>query len=322
MWKDYNSGYGRNAAFDDWKGLARDQVYLKDMKDLIVIVARDAYAKDSYVTHHLHRLQPDIDDLLSVMSGDQVRIVSLTGTGSDANGMLLSLAHHFVNLNKPKKHKRVDGHVMVAFGCTVSSRLPLGQLCTRPGLEPAPEFLGADCTDYKRSMVVNFPLSTAYMQEMEALLKGEPVNTDILTQEEAAALQDFRTRVRTLRDKGQPVGVLLVELVTAGNMLGYTAAFLHNLRKACTEEGVALVVDEVLTALRCGHIFSYSYYRDIFKPDFVTVGKAMLFCGVLSIDAPPANMYWKLNGNVTSATVSCQLQSQTSEGSGLPHDHS
>jgi hypothetical protein len=101
--------------------------------------------------------------------------------------MLLSLAHHFVNINKPKKHKRVDGHVMVAFGCTISSRLPLGHLCTQPGSEPAPQFLGADSTHYKRSMVVNFPLSTIYMQELEALLSGQPVNTDILTQEEEAA---------------------------------------------------------------------------------------------------------------------------------------
>jgi hypothetical protein len=36
-------------------------------------------------------------------------------------------------------------------------------------------------------MVVNFPLSTIYMQELEALLSGQPVNTDILTQEEEAA---------------------------------------------------------------------------------------------------------------------------------------
>ncbi len=241
-----------------------------------------------------HRRQPAVDELLSELSGDRVEICALTGAGSCANNMLRYVAHHFANARIKPSTSRVDGHVMVMRGATVASRGELADLSTRQ-TNSSTAFLGAARPDYVAKMVITLPMGTQYMDELRTK-QYEPLDA-----QGAAAIEELRRRVVSMDKEHIHVGVLLIELITADQLQGFSSAFLSALRDVTTELGIALVVDEIMTAIRCGRIFAYTYYPT-FKPDFVTVGKGMLFCGVLSINAPAGSRYHELNGIVTSGT--------------------
>lgn len=159
---------------------------------------------------------------------------------------------------------------------------------------------------------VGLPLGWEWMGEVGP--EGRPVDTipsaaAQLTPAERRSLEGLRKRVRTLQGKQVYPGVLLIELVTATNMKGFRAAFLLELSRVTKELGLALVVDEVMTAIRCGRIFSYTFYSHLgFKPDFITVGKAMLFAGVVMLDPPQDPQdYWllQLRSVLLATTASC-----------------
>lgn len=64
---------------------------------------------------------------------------------------------------------------------------------------------------------------------------------------------------------------------------------LHSLSEACHESGLIFVIDETMTALRCGAPFAHQRpeYRDISKPDLVFFGKALCAHGIgINFDGP------------------------------------
>lgn len=96
--------------------------------------------------------------------------------------------------------------------------------------------------------------------------------------------------------------MFLLELVGADTMLGFSAAFLQQLAGKARQLGMVVVVDEVMTAMRCGQSFAFNYLpAGMFRPDYVVVGKGLLFGAVLGInlDEEAAELASKVNGLVT-----------------------
>lgn len=161
------------------------------------------------------------------------------------------------------------------------------------------------CDQWVEDRQVQLPLS--HVWEGKLVQQGD--GTTLMADEEQA-LQALLDHVMALRNKNLHPGVLLVELITADTMRGFSRAFLHGLRLLTRHLGIALVVDEVMTAVRCRKMFSYLYYGEQCKPDFVTVGKGMLFGAVVAVNARPELMrdLRHLGGEVTSAMDEAVLQ--------------
>jgi 4-aminobutyrate aminotransferase-like enzyme len=124
------------------------------------------------------------------------------------------------------------------------------------------------------------PLGLEYMREYTT---GE--FRQALHEDERLALRDFEAAVVRLQANGQVPTVLLLELVTADTMLGFAGVFLQQLAAKAHQLGLVVVVDEVMTAMRCGQPFAFNYYpTSMFRPDYVTVGKGLLFGALLSVN--------------------------------------
>jgi hypothetical protein len=85
------------------------------------------------------------------------------------------------------------------------------------------------------------------------------------------------------------IGVVVEIVSNQFNGRVTTPKELHNLSQACRENGLILVIDETITALRCGAPFAHQRpeYKDIEKPDLVFFGKALGINGIgINFDGP------------------------------------
>ena len=297
-WINYYTGWGRNGLHEDCMLMGQSSTYMADMASMSLLHSRDAFTPD-LTSLDVHRAMPPLERQMSHLSGDTIRCVLLTASGSDANNSLKELANYHVNRTRGSGIPRVDGEVIVMLGATVASRGPLASLTSRDYVSQQHLLFEGAGSDKRRSLLMfDLKLNDAYMQELPLAADSIPCQP---TDDEARVLDGFVAHIGSLAEAGMHVGVLLIELVTADTMKGFSCAFLVRLKEDCIKMGILLVVDEVMTALRCGRMFAYSYYSPWFKPDYVTVGKTLLFCGVLSINASPGSLQ-RLDGQVTSAT--------------------
>lgn len=66
-----------------------------------------------------------------------------------------------------------------------------------------------------------------------------------------------------------------------------TTSFVYRLRALCDTYRALIVADEVLTGCgRTGLFFAYQHYGDMFVPDYVFVGKGLLFSSIVMVQRP------------------------------------
>jgi hypothetical protein len=99
---------------------------------------------------------------------------------------------------------------------------------------------------------------------------------------EFSLMQDERrltTKLELLKKDG--VLALIVEIVQQRNGYALTSSDWENVYRSCKKAGIYLIVDEALTALRCGAPFAHQLpqYSD-FRPSFVLFGKALAAAGI------------------------------------------
>ncbi len=100
-------------------------------------------------------------------------------------------------------------------------------------------------------------------------------------------LADIAARIKSA-PKSKPIGGILLEpIVGAGGVLFYRPEFLKRLRELCTDAGVPLIADEILTCGgRTGKFFAYEHY-DKFEPDLVLFGKGLIVAGIAFNERAP-----------------------------------
>ena len=87
-------------------------------------------------------------------------------------------------------------------------------------------------------------------------------------------LDDEVALARCFEEIGEELACVIVEPVPANNgLLLQRPAFLKNLREFCTQHGVLLIFDEVLSGFRMPEVMAYQHYQ--IKPDLVTLGKVI-----------------------------------------------
>lgn len=85
-------------------------------------------------------------------------------------------------------------------------------------------------------------------------------------------LNDTAALDKTFADFGEDIACVIIEPIPANNgLLLQDKSFLEYLRKACTQHGIVLLFDEVISGFRAGFEGAAGYY-DI-SPDLVTYGK-------------------------------------------------
>jgi hypothetical protein len=146
-----------------------------------------------------------------------------------------------------------------------------------------------------------------YMEEIdESGFLSPQATSKQLSLAETTKIRSLERSINRLQGQGRTPKVLILELVDAATMKGYRACFLKKLQEICRKHGIKILVDEVMTGFRCGHLFSWMLYKPVgFVPDFVVVGKGMLWSGLLAVNWPEDDPDYildlqSLHGNVTA----------------------
>jgi Aminotransferase class-III len=142
---------------------------------------------------------------------------------------------------------------------------------------------------------LEFPLSSDYMHDITT---DQAQRRTVLTREEKWAFDRLKEA-----HQHQKISIFLLEVFTHDTLLGWSHALLGKVFDWCQEEDILLVVDDTMMSVRCGKLFSFEYYSDVFRPDFVIVGKVWLL-GMLwavserALEDPTIK---EINGVVTAA---------------------
>ena len=186
---------------------------------------------------------------MALLAGCPLTICWLGATSSDANSALLSVAAYQARQlragmsggGRPSgSHSSgglpaapvgsLEGHVMIMQGGLGAARGPLAGFSSRDWVR---DYFGgftiiAGGEQYRRKLTIELPLGSEYMEEFKSGQFRQQ-----LTASEDAAVQDFKRRVAALRAEGLCVSVLLLELVTADTMEGFSGIFLQHLQVGC-----------------------------------------------------------------------------------------
>ena len=103
-----------------------------------------------------------------------------------------------------------------------------------------------------------------------------------LTAGEVGCLERIDATIDLLRGRGQPVGGIVVEVVPSHVGGALSPAFLSALRALTRARRVLLFEDAVMTGLRCGTALLGEALLPGDGPDFVAIGKAFGFSGVVA----------------------------------------
>lgn len=120
---------------------------------------------------------------------------------------------------------------------------------------------------------------------------------------EAVCLRGVKVRLDSLQAKGVHVGGVVVEVVSSHGVRALRPAFLAALKATLHSRRLLLFEDAVMTGLRCGAAFLGAACSAM-HPDFVAIGKAWGFSGVLAHTTSTSNVAWRrpppyLNGYLT-----------------------
>jgi len=129
-------------------------------------------------------------------------------------------------------------------------------------------------------MINDAPYSQEALDELDALFHGTP-NSAGTTAAERECLQQIEAQIMHLEVVGEHVGGVVVEYVMAKDARGLRPAFLAGLRELLDRRQLLLFEDAVMVGLRCGAPFLGAVCRAA-RPDFVAIGKAFGFSGVVA----------------------------------------
>ena len=129
-----------------------------------------------------------------------------------------------------------------------------------------------------------------------------------LSEQEEACLGRIRDRVTRLQESGIKVAGMVVEYVSAG-VLALHPRFLRALRTLLSTMQLLLVEDAVMVGLRTGVTFMGAV---VAPPDFVAIGKAYGFSGLLGNRCLASSVAWVkdprfLNGYLTMRMSAADL---------------
>ena len=179
------------------------------------------------------------------------------------------------------------------------------------------------------------PYSKAALPELDALLESHVSNATVAGNGEAAAaammesaaaaaaeaaltsaevecLRGVEARITTLQAAGVHIGGVVVEIVSAHSVHALRPAFLRGLRVLLTQHSLLLFEDAVMAGLRCGSAFLGAVCPAEARPDFVAIGKAFGFSGVLANASSTGHVAWRrpprcLNGYLTMRMSAADL---------------
>jgi 4-aminobutyrate aminotransferase-like enzyme len=176
------------------------------------------------------------------------------------------------------------------------------------------------------------PYCVEALEELEALLESQcmhqpakgsgvkdyppidaaSVETSNLLPKESACLRGIAARIERMQGVGKHVGGVVVEVVSSHGALGLRPAFLAELRSLLSARGLLLFEDAVMSGLRCGAPF-LGHVCPAVKPDFVAIGKAWGFSGVIGHCDAMSTATWPhrpppyLNGYLTMRMSAADL---------------
>jgi 4-aminobutyrate aminotransferase-like enzyme len=107
--------------------------------------------------------------------------------------------------------------------------------------------------------------------------------------------------------KHKDIGILVLETICSKTMKTLSRAMYAEIRKLCKLHKVALIVDDGMASMRCGHLFSFMYFPEVEPPDFVLVGKQWQFAYLFSINEID-DCYKHINGIFTTYIDSAVIQ--------------
>lgn len=115
-------------------------------------------------------------------------------------------------------------------------------------------------------------------------LRGGPRRTT-LDPAESATLAHISALISSSVTSEHPVGMILLESINVKELSGLSQVFIQHVRALCTQYGIYMAVDEVMTGLKTWSPFiSLLYSTAHCLPDFISFGKSFLLSGVVAIN--------------------------------------
>lgn len=155
-----------------------------------------------------------------------------------------------------------------------------------------------------RSRVRKWQCPLSYAYEVE-LFSGSAADdgTDDGPLSSSSSLSSGERRSLTALERlidDERCSVVLMDLFTTDLMKGHRSVFLRAVRRITRERRVLLVIDETMTSVRCGRVFSFQWYGDAVVPDLIVVGKAWKAGILFAVDRPVGFDRWsRLGGSIT-----------------------
>lgn len=246
-------------------------------------------------------------------------LIAVTGSGTEAILSFYDVANAF--LSAETGEAVVDAQLLFFRGCYVGGAHGLQRA---NGIDVIADQAFAPCGVPDDCLVDAPPYCRSALAEFEALLSthaersthasgtaGTATLAAALTEVEDACLRSIDERVERMRAAGGRVGGMVVELVTSHGVEALRPAFVARLRALLREKRLLLLEDAVMVGLRCGAPF-LGCASSALQPDFVAIGKAWGFSGVLAHAASALSVRWRrglphLNGFLTMRMSAADL---------------
>ena len=234
----------------------------------------------SHLTHYM--LEEVESQLTRLTPGrDHCAIINVSETGSRLINELNYLANYCVRVEQGHP-KNVNGHVLFGNNSYGASLGRYSGFNTRPNIRNNyrlyRDHLSYD--DYSKFSVY-IPRSYSFISshnQRKVNQQRKIPERDILQY-----IDDIKQRILRLKEENIYIGVLSLELLSSDRVLSVDQRFLLLLSVLLKNMNIYLVVDDILSGIRCGEVFSYILFEN-FKPDFVVIGKAFLFGMIVAIN--------------------------------------
>ena len=203
----------------------------------------------SYVKNTRHDANLGLTERLSRLAGPGFERVHLSSSGSEAIEMAVKLLRqHAVATGQPARHRVIT--LMPSYhGATLQTIALTGDLST-------PAVFG--------------PMAT-FSEKIPAPLACRAESPEAAARASAAALEE------TIRRLGPETVLAFVIEPIGGQSSGANVpdpVFCHEVRRICTEQGVYLVFDEIVSAFRTGRFLAAHHQPDSL-PDLVVMAKGL-----------------------------------------------
>ena len=152
------------------------------------------------------------------------------------------------------------------------------------GREKILKFEGAYHGNHDYAIVSTFPKQTGDYPNGVADSFGQPAAT--VSTMLVAPYNDLEAVRKIVDEYGKEIAAIIVEAVQ--RIIPANPEFLHGLRKICDQNGILLVIDEVVTGFRLSYGGAQTWYDVI--PDMATYGKVIGAGGPLSCVAGRADI--------------------------------